>query len=138
MKNLREDRGYTYGVHANIEDLKHDGYLSINLETDRQHYEKALQEIDHEIDVLQSEPVPADEFKMVKAYICGHLLSKMDGPIQAMSVIKKNILYANDPDHINNLVKKLQLVDTQQVLDVARKYLKKELLTHVIIHWSHW
>ncbi|NND07512.1 MAG: insulinase family protein [Saprospiraceae bacterium] len=134
MKNLREDKGYTYGVHASVEDLKYDGYFTINLETDRQHCKKVIQEIDHEIDVLQSIPVPADELTMVKNYISGHLLSKMDGPIQAMTVIKKNILYANDPQHMNVLIKKLQKVDVNQIMDVARKYLDRDLLTEVVIH----
>ncbi len=134
MKNLREERGYTYGIHASLEDLMYDGYLSINLETDKKHHQACIQEIHREIGLLQQQFVSEKELKMVKTYLCGHLLSKMDGPIQAMGVIRKGILHAEDTSFINTFIQRLMRVDQDRLREVANRYLNIEAFTTVILH----
>ncbi|MCB0686666.1 MAG: insulinase family protein, partial [Saprospiraceae bacterium] len=72
MKNLREEKGYTYGVQSTLESLKYDGYISISLETERKFVKKALKGIYQEIDILQNDLVPTAEMQMVKNYIGGY------------------------------------------------------------------
>ncbi|MCF8336816.1 MAG: insulinase family protein, partial [Bacteroidales bacterium] len=53
MKNIREDKGYTYGIFSNVVSLRNEGYFEISAETGSDVTEKAIEEIRKEIEKLQ-------------------------------------------------------------------------------------
>ncbi len=134
MKNLRENKGLTYGIQSMLESLKYDGYFSISLETERKFVRKALKQIYQEIEILQQELVPEFELKMVKNYLGGYLLSLMDGPIQTLDVVKNNIAEDSPYDFTSSLLQQIAHLTTEDIRTMARTYLKRENLSEVIIH----
>ncbi len=134
MKNIREDKGYTYGIHAGLETMRYDGYISISLETDRRHVPDSLTEIDREIELLQTQLIPEEELQMVKNYICGYILSRMDGPLRTLSLIRKNILMGCKYDQTSEILQAIVNTTSADLQDLACRYLNKEGLTTVIIH----
>jgi zinc protease len=134
MKNLRENKGLTYGIQSMLESLKYDGYFSISLETERKFVRKALKQIYQEIEILQQDLVPEFELKMVKNYLGGYLLSLMDGPIQTLDVVKNNIAEDSPYDFTSSLLQQIAHLTTEDIRTMARTYLKKENLSEVIIH----
>ncbi len=81
MSNLREDKGYTYGISSYIINYLHGGFWSINTEVNAQHTANAINEIKHELKMLREKPVDSDELELVKNYIYGTYLRSFDGPI---------------------------------------------------------
>lgn len=69
MSNIREDKGYTYGISAGIMPYPDSGLLVVNAETANEFVEPLIKEVYHEIDRLQNDLVPAEELAMVKT-IC--------------------------------------------------------------------
>ncbi|MBK8502267.1 MAG: insulinase family protein [Saprospiraceae bacterium] len=134
MKNLRESRGFTYGVQSSLESLKFDGYFSISLETDRKYVKKALGQIYREIEVLQNELVPGAELQMVKNYLGGYLLSMLDGPIQTLEVVKNNLAEDSPFDFTSTLLCKIAELSSHDIQHMAQRYLNKQDLSEVIIH----
>lgn len=57
MSNIREEKGYTYGISAGIMFYPDSGLLAISTETDNEYVEPLIQEVYHEIDRLHQEPV---------------------------------------------------------------------------------
>jgi len=66
MANIREDKGYTYGIGSGLASLVHGGYFSISTEVGSDVTEKALKEIYHEVNVLRTDLVGKDELQTVK------------------------------------------------------------------------
>ena len=50
MSNIREEKGYTYGISAGIMFYPDSGLLAISTETDNEYVEPLIQEVYHEID----------------------------------------------------------------------------------------
>src|SRR3546814_9009489 len=73
MANIREDKGYTYGIGSGLHSLKGDGIFFIATEVGVDVSEKALQEIYHELIRLQDEPIPEEELQLVRNYMLGSL-----------------------------------------------------------------
>ena len=73
MSNIREEKGYTYGISAGIAPYPGQGILVINTETANEFVEPLVREVYHEIDRLQNDPVPEDELFMVKNYMLGEM-----------------------------------------------------------------
>ena len=80
MTNLREDKGFTYGVGSLVSELHASGIFIIGTEVGKEHKQSALDEIRAEITKISSQLIPEDELILVKNYLLGQLLKSADGP----------------------------------------------------------
>ena len=74
MNNIREDKGYTYGIYSYIQSHLHHASLHISTEAGREVCEPAIAEIYKEMSLLCNEPVSAEELGLVRNYMMGGLL----------------------------------------------------------------
>ena len=80
MSNIREDKGYTYGISAGIASYPFQGYLAIGTETDNEYVEPCIREVKHEMRRLQDELITEQELTMVKNYMLGEMCRSYEGP----------------------------------------------------------
>lgn len=80
MANIREDKGYTYGIGSGLSNLVHNGYFFISTEVGADVTNQTLDEIYKEIKILREKPVDATELETVRNYILGNFLRSVDGP----------------------------------------------------------
>ncbi|MBC8045974.1 MAG: insulinase family protein, partial [Fimbriimonadaceae bacterium] len=80
MSNIRENKGYTYGIHSYITHLKHASYFAVDTEVGNEVCKNAIAEVYKEMDVLKSIHIDAEELNVVKNYMLGTLLRATDGP----------------------------------------------------------
>jgi len=80
MSNLREDKGYTYGVNSFVTNYKHAGFFSVSTEVNVQYTDAAMSEIFQEMNRLRNIKVDDEELTRVKNYIYGTFLRTFDGP----------------------------------------------------------
>lgn len=78
MANIREDKGYTYGIGSGIADMKHTAYFTLATEVGVEVTDNTLREIEKEIRLLKQEPVPAEEMELVRNYMMGSLLGSLE------------------------------------------------------------
>ena len=134
MRNLREEKGLTYGVESSLETMRYGGYFTISLETEQQHTSQAMGEIYREISLLQEKLMTDEELRMVRNYLAGYLLSLMDGPIQLIDIIRGNLIRGNSLDFTATLLKELHDLTPDHIRNLARKYLDTNELIEVVIH----
>ncbi len=133
MRNLRERKGYTYGIESSLETMRFGGYLSISLETEQKLVFHCLQEIQTEINLLQSQLVDLDELQMVKNYLAGYLLSLSDGPLAIAEVVRGNLVRSMPVDHALTLLDDIHKVTPTQLQELAHKYLSFEGFSQVVV-----
>ena len=85
MSNIREDKGYTYGIQSSLHQLKYGNSLIIGTEVAHQYTEATLHEIFHEIQRLQNELIEGAEWRMMQNYYNGLILRTVNS---AFSVAK--------------------------------------------------
>jgi predicted Zn-dependent peptidase len=110
-----------------------DGYFYIASELDKVHVEPALEEIYKEMDMLCTDLVGEDELEMNRNYILGNLLNSVDGPFQAIRLIKSAILNNQDLDDIHQIIQKFTELSAEELRETARLYLKPSEYIEVII-----
>ena len=84
MRNIREDKGYTYGIHSKIVALQQAGYWVITTEVAQEVTQSALQEIYKEITLLQQELVSEKELQQVQNYLLGRFIATINDPFAVM------------------------------------------------------
>jgi zinc protease len=123
MKNIREDKGYTYGIGSYLSEIKECGYFVIGTEVGKEVKDATLTEIQKEIEKLQNELVSEEELNLVRNYLLGQTLKSADGPYALMdlflSVENQNLtLY-----FYNDFIHKIKSIQAEEIRELARKHL---------------
>ncbi len=132
MKNIREEKGFTYGIYSTIQSYVHGSFLYLATEVGRNYLEPALHEIYKEITRLREEPVPDSELELVRNYLLGNALNAIDGPHKAISLYKNLILLGKGPDDFKHYIQRVQNIDSKELLNMAVKYFDPAIMLEVI------
>jgi predicted Zn-dependent peptidase len=133
MKNIREDKGFTYGIGSAILPLKHSGYFFITTEVGKEYTNDTINEIYREIENLQSNYIKDDELNLVKNYKFGELMRSLDGTFAISDYLKKTIQHKLPINYYKNVLDDIYNTSKEDILLLAQKYLKKELLTQLVV-----
>ncbi len=133
MNNIREDKGYTYGIGSGILSLKNAGYFFISTEVGSDVTQKALTEIYKEIEIIRTVEIPKEELELVKNYMLGQLLKSCDGPFNMASLFENVNEYGLDYDFYNNYIKIIKEITPKILLDLGAKYFDKSDLTEIVV-----
>lgn len=126
MSNIREDKGYTYGIGAGIVSLKNSGYLSISTEVGADVCKPAINEIFKEIERLRKEPISINELDLVRNYMLGSILKSVDGPFAISDKWKTYLRYDLGMSSHNSLIKQIQTITPERLRELANIYFKRE------------
>ncbi len=126
MENIREKKGYTYNIYSSMDTMMFDGYFYVGTEVSNHLTKKTVQEIYHEMEVLQNDLVGEKELLMVRNYLLGSLLTMLDGPLNIINVVKETVSEGMPEHHFETLVKTIQQISPRELRDLAQKYFRKE------------
>jgi len=133
MANIREDKGYTYGIHSFLQDhIQQSGWL-ISTEAGKDVCEAAIAEIYKEMKRLQDEPVGEDEMQLVRNYMMGSILGDLDGPFHIIARWKNYILNELDGNYFYNAINTIRSVSTEELQQLAKKYLNPEEFYELVV-----
>jgi predicted Zn-dependent peptidase len=133
MANIREDKGYTYGIGSGLASLAHDGYFFISTEVGSDVTKDALKEVYKEIDILQNDLVSDDELETVKNYILGQFLRSVEGPFSLADKFRGVWEFGLDYSYYDNYFNAVKSVTSQQIRDLAGKYLQKKDIIELVV-----
>jgi zinc protease len=123
MANIREDKGYTYGIGSAIMELNQNGYFVIVTEVASEVTENTLTEIQFELKHLQEELVTEDELSLVKNYMLGQLLKSADGPYAMLDLYNSADMYGLDFEFYDLAIAKIREITPERIKELALKYL---------------
>lgn len=132
MANIREDKGYTYGIGSGLASLVNGGHFYISTEVGADVTQKALNEIYYELKVLREELVDEEELTTVKNYILGQFLRSVDGPFALADKYKGIWMYGLDYSYYDKYFHAVNTVTAKQLRDIANKYLQEKDLIECV------
>jgi len=126
MSNIREDKGYTYGIHSYLQNHIHDSAWVISTEAGRDVCAATVEEVYKEMKVLRDEPVDAEELRLVRNFMMGSILGDLDGPFQIIARWKNYILNNLSGEYFYNALETIRTVSAEELQHLANKYLNPE------------
>lgn len=132
MTNIREEKGYTYGIGSAIYTMPEAAYFTISTEVGSEVTQAALDEIYFEIQRLQNELVAADELEVVKNYMMGELLRSFDGVFAMSSSLRTLIEVGLDYQHYHDFADTIRTISPEKIQNIAQQYLKRENIYQVV------
>ncbi|MGL5980225.1 MAG: M16 family metallopeptidase [Phocaeicola sp.] len=132
MSNIREDKGYTYGIGAGLVSYPTHTILMVATEAANEYVEPIIAEVHKEMDLLRNELVTEEELQMVKSYMLGDMCRSYEGPFSLSEAwIYTETAYLED-DFYQRSLNAIKEVTRQEIQELACKYFNKENLIEVV------
>lgn len=122
MTNIREEKGYTYGIHSFNVSLPLSSYWCIASDVNKEYTEATIEETLKEIRKLQTELIPEEELRLVKNFLQGDLLRELDGVFAQSDSLKHKLNYGLDNQFYISLIEKINRCTAAELRDLANKY----------------
>lgn len=132
MSNLREDKGYTYGVNASLASLRHGGFFYIETEVGADSVAMAETEIRKELEILTGKAVDKSELELVKNYLLGLILRSTDGVFARMDRFKLLHSFGQDADDFHKLVSGILEARPDKLRELAAEWFNPSEMVTVI------
>jgi predicted Zn-dependent peptidase len=133
MSNIREEKGYTYGIGSGLVSYQKAGSFVIVSEVGKNVLPQALVEVYKEINKLRDDLVPNQELTLVKNYMMGGILRNFDGPFALLDSFRGLLEYNLEYDYLDNMINVVKSITPEQVRDIAQKYLDVNSLYEVVV-----
>jgi predicted Zn-dependent peptidase len=133
MSNIREEKGYTYGIHSYIQNHMQQTAWLISTEAGRDVCEPTIVEVYKEMELLRNELVDDEELLLVRNYMMGSLLGDLDGPFQIINRWKNIILNGLDEDYFTQSINTIKTVSSKELQELANKYLVPEKFYELVV-----
>ena len=133
MQNIREEKGYTYGIRAQVTYLAEQGFFVIGTDVNKEYTQNTIDEIYKEIERLQTEPVGKEELERVQNYMAGSFAGEFTTPFAQADMFKAIYYYNLDYKFYHQYIAQVRKITAEDVMNTAQKYLDTATMVEVIV-----
>lgn len=133
MANIREDKGFTYGIGSALVSLKNTGYFFIASEVGADVCGQAMVEIEKEVNLLKQEKVSEGELDLVRNYMLGSMLGSLENALSHADKFKNIYFSGLDYDYYTRYIQIVRNINPDDILSLANQYLNFEDFQKVIV-----
>ena len=133
MNNIREDKGYTYGIHSYIQNRIQQTAWLICTDAGKDVCEATIEEVYKEMLLLQNELIPKDELQTARNYMMGAILGDLDGPFQIINRWKNIITNNLDEQFFYKSIQTIKNISAEELRELAKKYLNPEDFYELVV-----
>jgi zinc protease len=133
MANIREDKGYTYGIGSGVAALKDAGYFFIATEVGTEVCTSALQEIEKEINLLSTDLVSDEELDLVRNYMLGSLLGSLENAFSHADKFKNIYFSGLTYRYYEDYIHTVKTINNYEIKNIANRYLNWDAMTKVVV-----
>ena len=133
MKNIREEKGLTYGIHSSVPVLLNSGYFVIGADVMKQNKDLAIQEIYSELKLLRTKLPTGSEMEILRNYLTGSFQSEINTPFSLAEKFKSVHLYGMDYDYYDNLFTTILNCKPSDITSTAEKYFHEDSMLSVTV-----
>jgi predicted Zn-dependent peptidase len=133
MGNIREEKGYTYGIHSYVQNHLQETAWFISTEAGKDVCEATIGEVYKEMQLLREELVDEEELLLVRNYLIGTILGDLDGPFQIMGRWKNILLNGMDESYFYRSIDTIKKISAEELRELAKKYLNPEDFYELVV-----
>ncbi|WP_192085846.1 pitrilysin family protein [Algoriphagus sp. Y33] len=133
IKNIREDKGHTYGIYSSLTEIGDSNYWVIAADVQKAFYPSVVKEIYHEIQVLTQVEIDADELEVVRNYLIGQMLKQFSTAFDLIDRFKSVHHSGMDFDYYTEKLAYLKEFTAKDMLHIGQKYFSNPPFIEVII-----
>ena len=122
IKNIREDKGHTYGIHSSLSEIGNLNYWEVSADVQKAYYQDVIKEIHHEIETLCNVPIDNDELEVVRNYMIGQMLKQFSSSFDLMDRFRAAHHSHLTLDYYQKKLDFLKSFTAKDILDIGQRY----------------
>lgn len=123
MSNIREDKGYTYGIHAILQQTLEGSSCRISCEADNAYAQAVVSETRTEVERLASGPMSPEELGIVRNSMLGNIVAMFDSPFTMMDFQVNSDMFASQWADVERRMSAVREITPEDIMHVTRDYL---------------
>jgi zinc protease len=132
MSNIREEKGYTYGIGSGMSSMKHSGAIFIASEVGADVCKLAIAEVEKELKLLQDELIPEEELSLVRNFMMGSLLGSLENIFSHADKFKSLYFAGLGYDYYDRYIATVKSVTAAELKQLAKQYLNFDQFYKVV------
>jgi predicted Zn-dependent peptidase len=133
MKNIREEKGLTYGIYASLHPLRHGSYLVIGADVNKENVNLTFDEIRKELKRLREETISGDELETARNHFIGSLQSEMTTPFAHADKLKTIYQFGLPADYYHRMILALEQITPAHVIETSANYFHEDKLFEIAV-----
>jgi predicted Zn-dependent peptidase len=133
MKNIREEKGFTYGISSNLVTLRYEGFLVIGTDVKKEFTGLTLDEVYKEMEMLRNEPVGEEELQTVKNYMIGSFAGSLNSPFAIADNFKTIYFEGLTYDFFEHYIENILHTSAGDLVYLANTYLQPDSFLEVVV-----
>lgn len=133
MRNVREDKGYTYSIGSAVSSLKYTGLFTLSSEVGVDVTTATLSEIEKEFNILRQEKAGQEEVELVRNYLQGAMLGSLESVFSHVDKFKATYFSGLDLSYYAYYSDVIANMTAAQVQDIAIRYFDYDRLVRVVV-----
>jgi len=131
--NLREDKGYTYGVYSSFTGTTFPGVVVASTDVRTAVTEGAMHELDVELQRIASQPVSERELTNARRALIGRFALSLDSPLSLMGNLATQKIYKLPADYWDTYPQRVEAITPADIQRVAKKYYARDRLQIIAV-----
>jgi zinc protease len=133
MANIREDKGYTYGIYSYLMNHMQESAWVISTEAGKEVCNATINEVYKEMQLLREELIDEEELQTARNFMIGSILGDLDGPFHVAGRWKNVILNNLDEKYFYNGINIIKTISAEELRALANKYLQPEDFYELVV-----
>ncbi|WBL41657.1 pitrilysin family protein [Algoriphagus halophytocola] len=133
IKNIREDKGHTYGIYSNLTEIGDQNYWVIAADVQKEFTQEVIREIYLEIEKLTLEPLSSEELEVVRNYLIGQMLKHFSSSFELIERFRSVHYSGMDLSYFDRKLAYLKSFSSQDMIAIGQKYFSKPPFIEVVV-----
>lgn len=133
MKNIREDKGLSYGISSSLHALKNDSYIAIGADVNRENLDVAFQEIENELKRLRTEKIGDEELDTARNHFIGSLQLEITTSFAHADKIKNLVLFNLPSGYYQQMIDRINGINADDLMSIANKYFVEDTFLEIAV-----
>jgi predicted Zn-dependent peptidase len=132
MKNIREEKGYTYGIYSQVASNRTHAQFLVASDVKKEKTAEAIDEIKIEMHKLMQQPIDTEELETVKNYMLGTLLNSLNTPFALADKFKAIHFNGIGYDYYQHYIHTVRTITAEHIMQMCQQYFNPEQLLEVV------
>ena len=133
MKNIREEKGLTYGISSSLNSFQNESMLAIGADVDKVNLKLAIKEIKAELKKLRTNEIGEQELTLAKNHFIGSLQSDMANPFSVAEKIKSINIFGLPKDFYQHLIDRVDQITPSEIIQTAELHFHEDSFFEVTV-----
>ncbi|UCS91890.1 insulinase family protein [Echinicola marina] len=133
IKNIREDKGHTYGIYSSIGSLEKSDYWVVMADVQKGYADEVIEEVYKEIELLKTVPVGKEELETLRNYMIGHFLSNFSNAFDLINRFKAIHHAGMDYDFYEAQLDYFRSFQPEEIMEIGQKHFDRKNIIEVVV-----